>query len=415
MQLTDKQKQIINSDKRFKVVVSGRRGGKTYSAIASLAKAARHPNKTCLYVAPTHGMCRQVMWKPLKQMLSDKNWVKRINESNLEITLINGSVIMLRSADNPDRLRGLSLSHCVIDEASDISEDTWITVIRPALADQQGSALIITTPKARGWVYDVYNNAPQLDDWFRLTYTTLEGGLVPESEIDAARREMGDREFRQEFLAEWVDFSGLIYYAFGDHNITDDTYISPDQRVPLHIGCDFNVQPITGVVAQVLNDRIHVFDEIEIWGSNTHELVDEIHQRYPNRKVFCYPDASGSAQKTSANGVTDHIILKNAGFDLRVGSVNPAVKDRIASVNAALQSSDGSVRLTISPKCRKLIDGLRKHVYREGTRQPEKDGAQDFSHLNDALGYMVNYLYPVTQTINKTGRGPVRRSTGVYR
>jgi len=412
MKLTEKQKQIINSQARFIVCVSGRRGGKTYSAIASLAKYARQPNKTCLYVAPTHGMCRQVMWKPLKEMMIDRRWAKKINESNLEITLVNGSTIMLRSADTPDRLRGLSLSHCVIDEASDVSEGLFNTIIRPALADQQGSCLIITTPKARGWVYDVYHNASTLDDWMTMTYTTLEGGLVPEEEIQAARREMGEREFRQEFLAEWVDMAGAIYYAFGDHNITDDVPFSTDQRMPVMVGMDFNVQPMCAVIGQVLNDHVHIHDEIEIYGSNTYEMTEEIQQRYPGRRIVVFPDSSGKAHKTSAGGITDHIILSNAGFELKVGSVNPAVKDRIAAVNALLQSADGTVRLTVSPKCRKIINGLRKHVYKPNTRQPEKDGAEDFSHFNDALGYMVSYLYPVTQNINKRNSMP-RRSTGI--
>ena len=100
------------------------------------------------------------------------------------------------------------------------------------------------------------------------------------------------------------------------------------------------------------------------------------------------------------------IIIKNAGMQLKVGSVNPAIKDRIAALNSVLKVDN--CRLTIDPKCVKVINGLRKHTYKEGTRLPEKDGVSDYSHFNDAIGYMVNHLYPVRpymkQNFNKQYR-----------
>jgi RecJ-like exonuclease len=132
-------------------------------------------------------------------------------------------------------------------------------------------------------------------------------------------------------------------------------------------------------------------------------MTSEIQRRYPNRKMFAYPDASGAQRRTSAGGITDHIILKNSGMTLRVGATNPSVKDRIASVNSVCKSQDGATKLTISPKCTKLINALRKHTYKEGTRQPEKDTGLD--HFCDALGYLVNNLYPVRiDKINSYGK-----------
>lgn len=406
MKLTDIQKKIINSPKRFICVIAGRRGGKTFASIASLAKHARIPNTKCLYVAPTHSMCRQIIWTDLKDMLREKHWVKRINESNLEITLVNNSIIMLRSADTPDRMRGLGVDHVVIDEAADISEETWTAVIRPALSDRQGSALIISSPKGRNWLYTLFNNAKHLPDWYALQFTTAEGGNVAQEEIDSARLDLDERTFKQEYEATFVEYAGVIYYAFGEHNIVDKP-IPTDNRMPLHIGIDFNVNPGCAVIAYQDQHGLHIFDEIEIYGTDTAEMCREIQQRYPGRKYIAYPDASGSQSRTSAGGLTDHIIIKNHGFELRVGSINPSVKDRIGSVNSVLKKDN--IRLTISPKCVKVINGLRKHVYKEGTRQPEKDGAHDFSHFNDAAGYLVNNLYPLKQNIN-TPRGKIRRN-----
>ena len=406
MKLTGIQKDILNNDSRFKIVIAGRRGGKSYASIASLAKHARHPNRKCMYVAPSYRMAKQIVWEDLKQMLKDRNWAKKINESELTVTLVNGSTIFLRSADNPDSIRGIGLDYVVLDEAADIPklEDTWQAVIRPTLSDRQGHALIISSPKGKGFLYDLYNNAKHQTDWHSWQYTTEQGGLVAEEELAQARQDLDERTYKQEYQAEFVDYSGIIYYAFGDHNIKDIQFGNADQ-IPIHIGMDFNVDPGCAVMAFQHSNGIHIYDELEIWGTDTSEMVKEIQRKYPNRRYFCYPDASGAQRRTSAGGITDHIILKNAGFQLRVGSINPSVKDRIAAVNSVCKAQDGTSKLTISPSCKKTINALRKHVYKEGTRQPEKG---EFDHLCDALGYMINHLYPVRVDIDRP-RGKITR------
>jgi len=408
MKLTDIQKTILEDNSRFKIVIAGRRGGKSYASIASLAQHARYPNTKCMYVAPSYRMAKQIIYDDLLMLLKERKWLKKVNQSELTFTLVNNSIIMLRSADNPDSIRGVGLDYVVLDEAADIPklEDTWQAVIRPTLSDREGSAMIISSPKGKGYLYSLYNDAKHLDDWNSWQYTTEQGGLVSEAELAQARKDLDERTYRQEYQAEFVDYSGVIYYAFGDHCIKEMQFGRPDMtRVPLHIGIDFNVDPGCAVIGFQHSKGLHIYDEIEIWGTDTQEITSEIQRRYPNRTMFAYPDASGAARKSSAGGITDHIILKNAGMQLRVGAQNPSVKDRIASVNSACKSVDGETKLTIDPKCKKVIKGLRNHTYKEGTRQPEKDGATDYSHFNDALGYLVNNLYPVrVDKINSYGR-----------
>ena len=407
MKLTAPQKEILNSPARFKVVASGRRFGKTYASIAAVAQAARFPNRKCMMVFPSYRMAKQIVFDDLIQLLKSKNWVKKINQSDLTVTLVNNSQIMLRSADNPDSIRGVGLDFVVIDEAADVDEEAWTAVIRPTLSDRLGSALIIGSPKGRNWFFDLYENAKLYDDWQSWQFTTAAGGNVTESELVQAKQDLDERTYQQEYLAQFVNYSGVIYYAFGEHNISQMP-MPEDNRIPLHIGMDFNVDPGCAVIGHQHNGGIHIFDEVEMYGTNTQEMVQEIQRRYPGRRYICYPDASGAQRRSSAGGITDHIILKNAGFDLRVGSVNPAVKDRIAAVNSVLK--EDNTRLTIDAKCKKVIDGLRKHTYKEGTRQPEKG---EYDHFNDALGYLINNQYPLKQTINKPGF-QIRRNTGGY-
>mgnify|MGYP003335373251 FL=1 len=153
------------------------------------------------------------------------------------------------------------------------------------------------------------------------------------------------------------------------------------------------------------SNGIHVIDEIAMYGSNTNELAQEVINRYPSKKVTAFPDPAGVQRKTSANGNTDVTILQSAGFSVKYRHQHPLVKDRINAVNSLLKAVDGSRRLLIDPKCKKLIESLRKHVYKEGTQIPDK--STGFDHFCDALGYGVEYLYPVkkpTQDIPQQAR-----------
>mgnify|MGYP003626117521 CR=1 FL=1 len=405
MQLTDIQKTILSNESRFKVIVAGRRGGKTYCSIAYLAQQARFPNRKCMYVAPTYRMAKQIIFDDLKQLLKEKNWIKKINESDMTIRLVNNSTIMLRSADNFDSIRGIGVDAVVIDEAADIAEEAWTAVIRPTLSDRKGSAMIIGTPKGRNWFFDLYQKAKHQQDWWSLQFTTLQGGNVDADEIEQARIDLDTRTFAQEYEATFVEYSGAIYYAFGEHNIIKREEVI-DPRTPLHIGWDFNVDPGCAVIGIQTQTGLHIIDELEMYGTDTAEMCRELQLRYPGRKMIAYPDAAGAQRKTSAGGVTDHIIIKNHGFEIKVGSINPSVKDRIGAVNSVLKADN--MRLTFDPKCVKVIEGLRKHTYKEGTRQPDKNSGWD--HYNDALGYAVNHLYPVKQNV-ATGGGRIRRST----
>jgi hypothetical protein len=121
-------------------------------------------------------------------------------------------------------------------------------------------------------------------------------------------------------------------------------------------------------------------------------MADEIRQRYGDRRITIYPDPASKQRKTSAGGRTDLSILQNAGFAVKVRNSHPAIRDRINSVNSRLCSSRGERKLFVDSKCKQTIAGLERQTYKEGTSQPNKDG---YDHMNDALGYLVEYLYPI--------------------
>jgi len=371
--------------------VAGRRFGKTFLSTGELLRAAiSGRSKNCWYVAPTYGAAKEIAWDMLMEAIPDE-YIAKSNETALSLKLINGSTISLKGAEKPNNLRGRALDFVVLDEFADMRPEAWFEVIRPSLSDREGTALFIGTPKGRNHFYDLWaKGVDGADGWQSYQYTTLQGGNVPSDEIEQARQDLDERTFNQEYCAEFVTYSGLIYYAF---DRVSSVIKASDNGGVLHIGMDFNTDPMSACIAIRKGDDLICIDEIVIYGSNTDEMAKEIHQRYPQRQIIIYPDPAARQRKTSAGGRTDLSILQNAGFVVKAKRSHPLVRDRINAVNSRLKSSTGKRHLFISDKCKQTIKSLEKQTYKEGTSQPNKDDGYD--HMNDALGYMTEYLFPV--------------------
>ena len=391
MQLTKPQSEIFLSAARFVSVVAGRRFGKTFLATASLLRAAiSGDNKNVWYVAPTYGAAKEICWNMLISTIPQE-YIAKTNETSLTIKLINGSYIALKGAEKPNNLRGRALDFVVLDEFADMRPETWYEVVRASLSDRQGSALFIGTPKGRNHFYDLWaKGKDNALDWESFQYTTIEGGNVPEQEIEQAKSDLDERTFNQEYNAAFVTYAGLIYYGFSREESVLDM---GDDSGTLHIGMDFNLDPMSAVICIRKGEKLYAVDEIVMYGSNTDEMVAEIINRYPRRSIIIYPDPASRQRKTSAGGRTDLSILQNAGFSVKAKNSHALVRDRINAVNSRLLSGDGQRHLFVSPKCKQTIKSLERQTYKEGTSIPNKDDG--FDHMNDALGYLVEYLFPV--------------------
>lgn len=400
MPLNKAQAVVAASDARFRVLVAGRRLGKTFLSVRELARFARQPDKRVLYICPTYQMARDIIWNDLKTRLTKIGWIAKTNESRLEVVLVNGSSIVLRSGDNPDALRGGGYDFVVFDEVADLKPEIWYEVIRPALSAQKppGSALFAGTPKGPGnWLKDLFDLGKSDDpDWASYTFKTIDGGNVPQSEIDAAKRDLDERTYRQEYEATFESFSGVIAYAFTDANIVKSKVEPNPAKHPLYIGMDFNIDPCSAVVHLKTPHGLHAIDEIVMNGSNTDEMAEEIKNRYPNYKIVVFPDPAGVQRRTSAGGRTDISILQNAGFMVKYKSRHPLVRDRINAVNSLLRNTQGEHRYLIDPKCKYLIQALQRYTYKPGTQIPDK-GLYD--HIFDSATYCVEYMFPVTREV----------------
>jgi phage terminase large subunit-like protein len=199
------QQEVFKDTTRFKVVAAGRRCGKSrLSAVSLLIEGLNCPEGSAvMYIAPTLGQARTIIWDLLHEL--GRPVIKSSHINNLEILLVNGRKILVRGADNPDSLRGVSLTYVVLDECAFIKEDVWQKIIRASLSDKKGRALFISTPSGRNWFYDVFKLGQEEtdDEWRSWHFTTKDNETIDPKEIEAAERTLSSFAFKQEYLSSF--------------------------------------------------------------------------------------------------------------------------------------------------------------------------------------------------------------------
>jgi len=204
--LHEGQLKVAKSEARWKILCAGRRFGKTRLGVQMCLEVALNGGRAW-WVAPTFSIAR-VGWRDIAA--SAKSFPKEIEPNvslaNMQIDLANGGSIAVRSADNPQRLRGEGLDFLVMDEAAFVKPEVWQEVLRPTLTERKGSALFISTPIGRNnWFYDLWEQAEEGDNWERFQFSTTDNPRIDPEEVEAARKEVGSIVFAQEYLAEFVD------------------------------------------------------------------------------------------------------------------------------------------------------------------------------------------------------------------
>ena len=416
IKLKPPQGKVFRCEQRFRVLVAGRRFGKTYLALTELVRAAWGPGRIAWYVCPTYRQGKRVAWKTLKGMTKEY-WAKLPNETDLSIELTAGGTIALRGADNYDSLRGDGLDFIVLDEYASMAPEAWTEVLRPALADKQGRALFIGTPQGHNHFYDLYDAAKERPQWAAFQYTTEEGGNVLAEELVNAAHEMDERTFRQEFEANFETLGvGRAYYAFDRANNVKNYRFNP--QLVLNWSLDFNMNPLCSVLMQVANGLAVVLDELILPDSNTLAACEEFLSRTEKWtsgsriSVNVYGDATGDQRHTSASRTDWQIVKHFFGrypdrfhVTFHVPSSNPMVKDRVNCVNARLRSHAGQHRLMIHEHCKQLIRDFEQVCWKtdpHGNSLVELDKSDPArSHVSDAVGYLIAKEFPMRSQIGE--------------
>lgn len=258
------QIDVAKSSARFKVLSAGRRWGKTRLGVwLCLATAMR--GGRAWWVAPTYAMALEG-WKDLRVIGARYGMV--VKESEKTLITQTGGMVSVRSADNPDRLRGAGLDFIVLDECAFMKEQTWKEVLRPTLTERQGGALFISTPKGYNWFQRLYEDAQNLDDWATWQLPTNTNPYVPISELDIAKKEIGSFLYSQEYEAQFVEATGGIIKPQWFKYYTTKTQIEYDK-----IGNETEVDYYVLSDQQIAKSDVSIFTTVDL-ATSTNENAD---------------------------------------------------------------------------------------------------------------------------------------------
>jgi len=369
-------------------LVAGRRFGKSYLSLMWLLSRKIEPNERRWIITPTYRQGKTTTWKLLRTIFRDYD--AQVNESELLVKLPNGAEIAIKGSEQENNLRGAGIDMVCMEEYSYIKPHVWEEIIYPMLTTTDGDALFIGTPNGYDHLYDAYMlGQGKSIDWKSWQFTTVDGGFVPEKEIEKAKSMMDERAFKTEFLASFETTGNRAAYNFDRQIHVKQT----DQRTSrLAWGIDFNVDYMSAVLIMEFTNSIHYLNEIRLTNSNTEEMAKEMKKIAPNIPV--YPDAAGRARSTTSNR-SDHQILKDHSFHIIAKKANPPVIDRLNALNRMLKDANGKVRMTVDPKCIYLIKDLEQ-VQRTRDGKIDKSDIK-LTHMMDACSYYISYKYPVVK------------------
>jgi len=386
--LHDLQYQIYSDPSRFVVVSAGRRFGKTVLAVVKMITRAMESKKALIwYIAPTYKQAKMIAWKMLLEMTPQKLVAKK-NEVDLELTMINGSSICLKGADNEDSLRGVGLDFAVLDEYASMKPNVWQEIIRPMLSDRQAPALFIGTPKGKNHFWEIWLKGQRKESGFSsYTAKTEQNPYIPRSEIKDAKDILNDRYFKQEYEASFEDYTGLIW---------------PEFTPELHVIEPFEVQPwwetvssidtaLSGTTACLNacvddNGTIYITKEFYEQNKRVSEVADAVRDWNPGMWLI-----DPAAKIKNVNKLGSLYSLFDEYNDNGIMAY-PAENDVNAGINRVAEYFKLN-KLKIFSNCKNLIHEIERYHWAEeretvqGIVVPKPFKSLD--HACDAMRYLV--------------------------
>ena len=401
------QTDLVNDKVRFKVVPAGRRSGKTERAKRFVVREAMREPGPYFVAAPTRDQVKRIYWADLKRLcftsvLGDRS----VSESELQIRLPNGSTISLIGLDQPQRMEGVLWIGGVIDEIADVREGAWQENISPALdtfnplrPDYRPWCWLIGVPDGLNHYYEMAEYARTSGDQDWKLYTWKSADILPPDVIDAAKRRMSPRQYRQEYEASFETASGRVYEDYGPHNYTKEV-IKPNEQIMWHH--DFNFTPMSSGIGVRRGNDFYILDEIILTSATSRQSALEFVEKYKNhanRKVIIYGDPAGRAGEKHGHA-SDYTEMEqvlranNWQVERRVKPAAPAIKDRQNSVRAKIRNAAGETSLFVNiDKAKYAHKGLATVQIKTGSTFLEEDS--DYQHITTAIGYCVDHEWPL--------------------
>lgn len=407
------QQAYRTSSARFCVVPAGRRSGKTELAKRKLVRAALYGSDfdrpRFFAAAPTRDQAKRIYWTDLKAMMP-REYITDISETELRISLVTGAELWVVGLDKPERIEGSPWDGGVLDEYGNMKAKAWPENVRPALADRHGWCDMIGVPEGRNHYWNLWQTARAgAEGW--AGYHWKSADILDAAEVEAARQDLDELTFQQEYEGSFISFEGRAYYPYLEVEHGAQLRQLYDTRQDLALCFDFNIAPGVAAITQERKlpngqEGTAVIGEVYIpRNSNTPAVCRKLLQDWGNHqgKVICYGDATGGAGGTAKVAGSDWDIvrreLKPFGdrLSIRVPRANPRERARVNAMNARLKSGDGKVRLMVDPQhAPHVVRDLEGVTLLEGgSGEIDKRADANLTHISDALGYYVAQEFPI--------------------
>lgn len=402
--------------------VGGYGSGKTFSgSLLGIMLCIKFPGIRGLVGAQTLTLVRDTTQVQYFEHLEEMGFIENrdyfFKKAEQKLIFKNGSEIIFRFFEKPNKLKSLNLGFVQIEEASDIPEATFKMLlgrmrqkIHPSWVNFTYRIFGHTNPEEnKGWIYKNFVTTQQSN--YRLIHApTTQNIHLPAGFVENLKQLYDEEYFNIFVLGQFGDYaSGLVVKGFSQNNIQEITY---KPTLPLHITCDFNVDPMCWLLAHKTENKVFYFDEIVIENTHTNQTMDVFLEKYGlhQGEIIINGDASGDYRCASSEYTNFSIIKKRLTehfgpireIRLEIRNFNPSIKNRIASFNAKVKNASGEMSVFIDPKCKRFIQNIQNLAYKPGTStidlptpsQIKADKSLKFlGHPMDAGSYLVEYYW----------------------
>lgn len=423
--LLNAQRQFLEIPHSYTLDVAVYQGGygsgKTFAgSLLGILLALRFPKIRGLVGAQTYTLVRDTTLQSYFEHLdnmgftlgTDYKWIS----AEQKLVFWNGSEILFRHFDEPNKLKSLNLGFVEIEEMSDIPYETFKMLlarlrqkIKPQWKNFTYRMFGHTNPELQqGWVYKTFFVNPP-GNYRLICAPTTQNIYLPKGFCDELKKIYDEKYYNTFVLGKTGNYNeNLVVKDFSKENIREIKY---NKNFDVHLSCDFNVDPMCWVIAHKTEDKVFYFDEIAMENTTTAKACEEFYRRYPDHKgkIIVNGDASGD-NRSCTSEYTNYVIIKKKmksfGYDveIKIKSFNPPIKNRVSAFNAKVKNADGNIGLYVSPKCEKLLYNIYNLRYIEGsskidipsyTQIKQSKELKFLSHPFDAASYLVDFYWPI--------------------
>ncbi len=396
--------------------------GKTFSgSLLSIMGCRKYPGIRILIGAKEYELLKNTTMVSFFEHLDNMNYVKdrdyTYNKNDKKVTFSNGSEVLFKGVEDPEKFKSLNLHWIELEEASQISDASFKALlgrlrgnIRPDWKNFKYRLFGHTNPQAnKGWIYKRFVENPK-ENYRLIIAPTAQNIHLPQHFVESLKEEYDEEYYRINVLGEFGNYSsGLVVKGWSSENERDINY---NKDLPLHLTCDFNVDPMCWGLAHKDDNNVYFFDELVIENTHTQACIEEFIRRYPKHqnKIIINGDASGdwrNAQSEFTNYAIIQNALKNYGYNVefRLRPYNPPILTRIQAFNARVRNAKGDCHIFVDRrKCKWMLYNIYNLMFKEGTsivdvptaKRIQNDRDSKFlEHIFDAMSYLVEYYYPI--------------------